>query len=100
MPTQIYRLSTSPVDLLAASDIDGNALSLAVGKTYQCRFVGLQVQAICKVLEVATGTQVAASDDALPIRIYEDLIIAPISGQSVFVWSEDGGTLVINDLPT
>ena len=99
MPTQIHRLTTSPVDLLAASDIDGNALSLAVGKTYQCRFVGLQIQAICKVLEAATGTQVAASDDALPIRIYEDLIVAPISGQSVFVWCEDSGTLVINDVP-
>ena len=99
MPTQIYRLTASPVDLLAANDIDGNALSLAIGKTYQCRFVGLQVQAICKVLETATGTQVAASDDALPIRIYEDLTIAPVSGQSVFVWSEDGGKLVINDVP-
>ena len=99
MPTQIYRLSTSPVDLLTANDIDGNALSLAVGKTYQCRFVGLQVQAICKVLEAATGAQVTASDDALPIRIYEDLTIAPISGQSVFVWSEDPGKLVINDIP-
>ena len=98
MPTQIYRLSTSPVDLLAATGIDGTPLSLAVGQTYQARFVGLQVQAVCKVLEAATGTQVTASDDALPVRNFEDLTIAPIGGQSVFVWSEDPGKLIINDV--
>ena len=77
MPTQIYQLTTAPVNLIGANDIDGNPLSLAVGSRYQGRFVALDPQGVLKVLEIADGTAVPASATALPVRTYEDLIIVP-----------------------
>ena len=99
MPTQIYSLTATPVNLLAANDLDGQPLNLRLGQTYQARFVAIGVQALCKVLEVPDATVVEASDNALPLRVFEDLTIIPASGQSIFVWSDDGGQLIINDVP-
>ena len=99
MPTQIYRLTAAPVNLIGATGVDGVAISLEVAKTYQARFVAVGPQAICKVLEAPDAAVVDASDSALPIRVFEDLTIVPVAGQSIFVWSEDGGQLVINDVP-
>ena len=39
-----------------------------------------------------------ANSPALPIRVFEDLLIFPVSGQAIFVWSERSGQLVINDI--
>ena len=99
MPTQIYRLTAVPVNLIGATGVDGTALSLEAGKTYQARFVPIGVQAICKIVEVPDGTVVDSSDSALPVRGYEDVTIVPASGVSIFVWGVDGGELVINDVP-
>ena len=99
MPTRIYVVTDTPVDLLAANDVDGQPLDLQIGKRYTGRFTALGPQSILKVLEVVQGTAVVAATPALPIQIFEDVVIIPATGQNIFVWSEDGGQLVINDLP-
>jgi hypothetical protein len=97
MATQIFSLGESPVNLLTSSAIDGNTLSLEVGKTYAARYVALGVQSICKILEVPAGKTVEASDPALPVRPYEDITIVPKTGIEIFIWSEGNGQLGIND---
>ena len=98
MPTQIYTLTAAPVSLIGAADIDGNPLVLEVGSTYQARFVAIGVQAVLKALAVADGTPVAASDAALPVLNFEHLTIIPKPGESIFVWSDDPGRLIINNV--
>ena len=98
MPTKIYALTDIPINLLAANDLDGQPLDLQIGKKYVGRYTALGPQSILKSLEVATGTPVTSASPALPVRVFEDLVIIPVTGQTVFVWSEDGGLLVINDL--
>ena len=99
MPTKIYIVTDAPVNLLAASDIDGQPLDLQVGKQYQGRYTAVGVQSVLKALDVLDGTPVTASDPALPVRNYEDLVIVPVTGQSIFVWSErGGGQLAINEV--
>ena len=99
MPTQIYSVSVAPVNLIRATDINGDVLALAVGSTYQARFVAIGVQSILKMVEAPDGTTVAASDPALPVRIFEDVTIVPKTGLAIFVWSEDQESqLVINDV--
>ena len=98
MPTQIYQVTSAPVNLIGAADINGDPLALEVGKTYQARFVAIGVQSILKALEVAHGTPAFTASPALPVRVFEDLVISPKAGLSIFVWSEDAGTMVINDI--
>jgi hypothetical protein len=98
VPTQIYGVTVAPVNLIGATDINGDVLALAVGSTYQARFVAIGVQTVLKALAVADGTPVAVSDAALPVLNFEHLTIIPKSGESLFVWSDDGGQLVINDV--
>ena len=100
MPTRIYVVTDSPVNLLSAVDIDGQPLDLRIGKRYTGRYTAIGVQSILKAVEVADGTAVFAESPALPVRTFEDMAIIPATGQSIFVWSElGGGHLVINDLP-
>ena len=97
MPTQIYLVTDEPVNLLSAVDVEGQPLGLQVGKQYTARYTAVGPQSILKALEVADGTPVISSSPALPVRVYEDLVINPVSGQSIFVWSErGGGQLAIN----
>ena len=100
MPTQIFEVTDSPVNLLTANDIDGQPLDLQIGKQYVGRYTTIGPQSILKALEVADGTAVTADSPALPVRVFEDLTIIPSTGQAIFVWSErGGGLLVINDVP-
>ena len=99
MPTQIYEVTASPVNLVGAIGIDGHPLILEVGKRYQARYAAVGVQAILKVVEVSDGTPVVAGSPALPVRIFEDIAIIPAAGLNIFVWSEGGGgQLIINDV--
>ena len=98
MATQIYEITTAPVDLTAANDINGDPLNLAVGKTYQARYQALGPQPILKVLEVASGAAVEVGSPALAVRVFEDIAIVPATGLGIFVWSEGIGQLVINDV--
>jgi hypothetical protein len=97
MPTQVYEVTAAPVNLIGATGVDGAALSLEVGKTYSGRFVAIGVQSILKMVEAPDGTTVAASDPALPVRIFEDVTIVPKTGMAIFAWSEDQESqLIIN----
>ena len=99
MPTRIYQITDSPVNLLTANDVDGNPLDLQIGKHYSGRYTAIGPQSILKVLEVADGTPVGVNSPALPVRVFEDCQILPVAGQSIFAWSErGGGQLVINDM--
>ena len=98
MATRIYAVTATPVDLLVASDIDGDPLSLAAGATYSGRYQSVGAQSTMKVVEAATGTTLTAASPALRVRSYEDVVIKPVSGQGVFVWAEDDGLLIINDV--
>ena len=99
MATQIYAVTESPVDLLAANGIDGQPLDLQIGMRYSGRYTAVGPQSILKVLEVADGTAVTTVSPALPVRVFEDVTIIPATGQAIFVWSDGDGQLVINDLP-
>ena len=99
MPTQIYDVTASPVNLLGAVGIDGQSLVLEVGKRYQGRYVAVEVQAILNLVEVSDGTPVVARSPALPLLRYEDVAIVPKEGLSIYLWSEGGdGQLIINDV--
>ena len=99
MPTRIYEVTTAPVNLLVALDVDGLPLGLQIGKHYTGRYTAIGPQSILKALEVAVGAAVTANSPALPVRVFEDLTIIPVTGQEIFVWSElGGGQLVINDI--
>ena len=100
MPTKIYAVTPSPVDLTSAltTDAEGDPLALTIGQTYQCRFQATNPQATLKILEAPMGSTVTAASPALRVRSFEDVVIKPVSGESIFVWSEDGGSLlIIND---
>ena len=97
MATRIVNISDFPVNLLATNDIDGQPVNLEVGKTYAARYVALDVQAVCKVLEVPDGTTVTVDSPALPLRSFEDFFIAPATGESIFIWSEGNGRVIVND---
>ena len=99
MATQIYTITAAPTNLLTANGIDGQPLVLVSGQTYSARFVAVGPQAICKSLAVPDGTAVDAADAALPVRNFEDLVIAPVAGESIYVWGDDAGQLVINNIP-
>ena len=100
MPTKILEITDAPVDLLTALDVDGIPLGLQVGQQYTGRYTAVGPQSILKALEVevGVGAQVTANSPALPVRVFEDLLIIPVSGQAIFVWSERSGQLVINDI--
>ena len=96
MATVVYRVTDSPVNLLAANDIHGTALGLTNGKTDSCRYVG-NGSDLLKVLESATAPEAGA--DALPIKSLEDVTIVPRAGEGVYAWSRNGvGKLVINEV--
>ena len=100
MPTQIFQVTDSPVNLLAAVDVEGQPLDLRIGKRYTGRYTTIGPQSVLKALEVADGTAVTADKPALLVRVFEDLTIIPSTGQSIVVWSERaGGLLVINEVP-
>ena len=97
MPTQIYGVTPRPANLIGAVDINGDPLALAVGTTYSARFQAGQVQALLKIREAPDGTTLTASSQALLVRRFEDVVIVPASGESVFAWSEAPDSfLVIN----
>ena len=99
MPTRIFEVTNAPVNLLVALDVDGLPLGLQIGKQYTGRYTAIGPQSILKALEVAVGAAVTANSPALPVRVFEDLFIFPVTGQAIFVWSErGGGQLVINDI--
>ena len=98
MPTRIFEVSAAPVNLLTANDLEGNPLDLQVGSTYSGRYVAVGPQSILKMVEAPTGTVVTAGDPALPVRIFEDVVIVPKTGMAIFAWSEnDLSQLIIND---
>jgi hypothetical protein len=96
MPTQIYRLTEAPTNLIGATDINGDLLDLQPGRTYSARYTALGQQLILKLLAVNSGTAVDVDDVALPVRTFEDLILKPKAGEDLVCWGEDGGLLVIN----
>ena len=99
MPTRIYGVTDSPVNLMTAVDVDGLPLDLQIGRHYVGRYTAVGPQSILKVLEVADGTPVAVDSPALPVRVFEDCQIFPVAGQAIFAWSErGGGQFVINDV--
>ena len=102
MPTRIYQLTTAPTDLLGATttDIDGVALDLQQGSTYTGRFSALDAQGVMKFLAVATGTTVDPGDRATPLRSFEDMVIKPVQGEEIVVWSDSAGFLAINSTGT
>ena len=99
--TMVYSVPTSPANLLVgAVDINGDAIVLSVGKTYSAQFQGVGPQRLLRVLEVADGTAVAASDPALLVRVMEDVVLVPVSGFGIFLWTErPGALLVVNQVP-
>ena len=96
MPTQIYDLTQAPVNLVGATDTNGDPLDLEEGSVYSARYVALGPQAQMKFLAVAAGTMVLGDDMALPILNREDIILKPKAGEDLICWSEDEGVLVIN----
>ena len=96
MPTQIYRLTAAPTNLIGALDIDGMALDLQTGQTYTGRYTAVDVQGVMKFKAVVSGTTVAPEDRATPLRSYEDAVIKPVAGEDIVVWSESNGFLAIN----
>ena len=98
MPTQIYEVTDTPVNLLSAVGVDGQPLDLEIGKRYIGRYTAIGPQSILKALEVTVGAAVTPDRSALPVRVFEDLTTIPVTGQSIFVWSLDrgGGQLIIN----
>ena len=101
MPTQVYNVTATPVDLLTANTIDGTPLSLAMGKTYSARYEAtLGAVTVMRAIESAAGSPPDADDIGLPILPYENLIIDPAAGLAVYVWEPTGaGVLIINDVP-
>ena len=98
MPTQIYVVTDTPADLLAANDVDGQPLSLEVGKRYSGRYTAVGPQSILKFLAVASGTTVTADSPATPLQVFEDIIIVPLQGEEIYVWGENDGQIAINDI--
>ena len=97
MPTQIYQVTDSPVNLIGADDIEGNTLTLTAGQTYSGRYVTSgNAYSFLKVVESDTAPD--AADHGLPVFNREDLIIEPIAGEGIYVWNADGnGRIVINE---
>lgn len=96
MPTQVYKLTASPTDLITADDITGTPLGLAVGTRYSGRYVG-NGRTELKVLEAATAPD--AGDRALPIMDREDIAIVPMTGENIYVWTSDGtGWIILNEV--
>ena len=98
MPTQIYAVTPTPVDLLAANDIDGQPLDLQIGKRYSGRYSAVGPQSILKFLAVASGTTVTADSPATPVQVFEDIIIVPLQGEELYVWGDNDGQIAINDI--
>ena len=78
MPTQVYNVTATPVDLLTATAIDGTPLSLVMHKTYLARYEAIGAVTIMRAIESASPPN--ADDIGLPILPYEHLRIDPASG--------------------
>ena len=100
MPTQVYNVTATPVDLLTANTIDGTPLLLVLGKTYSARYEAIGAVTILRAIESTAGSPPDTDDIGLPVRPYEDLVITPAAGLAVYVWEPTGaGALIINDVP-
>ena len=100
MPTQVFDVTATPVDLLTANAIDGSPLLLLAGKSYSARYEAIGSDAVMRAIESTAGSPPDAADIGLPVKPYEDLIINPIAGLAVYCWEATGaGVLIINDLP-
>ena len=87
MATETHRLTNAPVDIVAA-------LSLTTGATYSGQYVG---NSPLRYIEATSAPDAQAiTNIALP---YQSIIIKPVSGEQVYVWSRDGGGhLVVNEV--
>lgn len=97
MATQIYQVTDTPVNLIGASDIDGNALTLTVGETYAGRYIstGLAYDFL-KLVTAAAAPD--AADPGLPVYHKDDITIEPIAGEGIYVWNTRGvGRIFIED---
>ena len=101
MPTRIFECTVAPADITDAGtlDINGQPLALEDGKRYAGRYYAIPSTALMFVRSTPDGETVNAGDAATPIRVFEDLIVQPISGESVWVWSEKNGQLSLNEIP-
>ena len=100
MPTQVFDVTATPVDLLTANALDGSPLSLLAGKSYSARYEAIGSNVVMRAIESAAGSPPDAADIGLPVLAYEDLIINPAAGLAVYCWEPSGaGVLIINDLP-
>ena len=99
MPTQVFDVGTTPVDLLTANALDGTPLLLLAGRTYCARYEAIGGDAVMRAIESAAGSPPNVDAVGLPIRPFEDLIINPIAGLAVYCWEATGaGVLIINDV--
>ena len=100
MPTQVFDVTATPVNLLTANAIDGTPLVLTAGKTYSARYEAISAVTVLRAIESAAGSPPNSDDIGLPVLSYEDLVIVPVSGLAVYVWEPTGaGVLIINDVP-
>lgn len=97
MPTQIYQVTDSPVNLIGATDINGDAITLIVGETYQGRYISSgRAYTFLKVVEAAAAPD--ADDPGTPVFSREEIGIYPVAGEGIFVWNSDGiGRIYINE---
>ena len=100
MPTQVYDVTATPVDVLTANALDGTPLLLLAGKSYSARYEAtLGAATVMRAIESTAGSPPNADDIGLPVLPFEDLIINPIAGLAVYCWEETGaGVLIINDV--
>ena len=73
-------------------------LTLAVGTTYDCQFVGGDGLDRLTILESAT-----VPDDTSPsghsVLRYEAFRVKPKSGEGVYVWAQTSGKLAVTEAP-
>ena len=99
MPTQVFDVTATPVDLLTADAIDGTPLVLELGKSYSARYEAIGATAVLRAIEAPAGSPPDANAIGLPVLPFEDLIIVPVSAMGVYVWEPTGaGVLIINDV--
>ena len=97
MPTQVFDVGSTPLDILTANDLDGNPLVLEIGKTYIGRYEAVDPAAVLRVLEAPDGTNPDSSAIGLPVLPYEDLTIIPATGLAIYIWERSGaGVLIVN----
>ena len=51
MPTQVFDVTATPVDLLTANALDGTPLSLLAGKSYSARYEAIGSNVVMRAIE-------------------------------------------------